>query len=85
MVLTYHLVMMFSIPRGVGEVRDDQALVRRCYVATLKSKKPKEVMFIESLELRDQQRLQREEPAKELVPIFLDSSDPSRMVYVESE
>lgn len=35
-VSTYHLLMKFLIPHGMGEEWDDQALVRWCYVATLK-------------------------------------------------
>lgn len=51
MILTYHLLMQFSTPHMMGEVQDDQALARRNYMATLKSKKPKEAMSIESLDL----------------------------------
>ena len=34
---TYHLKVKFSIAHGVGEIRGDQVLARKCYQAALAS------------------------------------------------
>ena len=33
--LTYHLMIKFPTENGVGEVRGDQVVVRKCYIAML--------------------------------------------------
>ncbi|XP_038972545.1 uncharacterized protein LOC120104813 [Phoenix dactylifera] len=40
MVSTYHLLVRFSTDQGVGEVRGDQRIAKRCYMATHKAKQP---------------------------------------------
>ncbi|KAK3035690.1 hypothetical protein RJ639_032562 [Escallonia herrerae] len=41
---TYHLLMKFLTPRGVGFVKGDQTLARRCYVASCR---PEETLYID--------------------------------------
>ncbi|KAK3021959.1 hypothetical protein RJ639_045654 [Escallonia herrerae] len=55
---TYHLVMKFPTPVGVGLVKGDQTLARRCYVASCRTE---ETLSID--DQRDGKVLRRAEPA----------------------
>ncbi|KAK3013837.1 hypothetical protein RJ639_009483 [Escallonia herrerae] len=54
---TYHLVMKFPTPVGVGLVKGDQTLARRCYVASCRTE---ETLSID--DQRDEKALRRAEP-----------------------
>ncbi|KAK3037092.1 hypothetical protein RJ639_029934 [Escallonia herrerae] len=61
---TYHLIMKFPTPVGVGFVKGDQILARRCYVASCKAD---ETLSID--DQRDEKALRRAEPVEALVSI----------------
>ena len=47
-VSTYHLLMKFPTPSGIGEIRGDQNSSRRCYLGAVKSSGKKSGTDIES-------------------------------------
>ena len=81
---TYHLILCFPTPNGVGEIRGDQLAARECYVSSMKTRKPQEALQVEILDPRDDSTIERGEPAEKLIPIVLDEDHPDRRVYVGS-
>ncbi|KAK2998990.1 hypothetical protein RJ639_024408 [Escallonia herrerae] len=63
---TYHLIMKFPTPVGVGFVKGDQTLARRCYVASCRAE---ETLSID--DQRDEKALRRVEPVKALISVPL--------------
>ncbi|KAK3034292.1 hypothetical protein RJ639_034096 [Escallonia herrerae] len=70
---TYHLIMKFPTPAGVGFVKEDQILARRCYVASCKAE---ETLSID--DQRDEKALRRAEPVEALVSIPIVEGDEER-------
>ncbi|KAK3016946.1 hypothetical protein RJ639_007322 [Escallonia herrerae] len=64
---TYHLVMKFPTPVGVGLVKGDQTLARRCYVASCRTE---ETLSID--DQRNEKALRRAEPVEALISIPLE-------------
>ncbi|XP_059460362.1 uncharacterized protein LOC132189629 [Corylus avellana] len=65
---TYHLKMKFPTMEGVGEVRGDQVIARRCYNTSLKKCPESALLTIGSL--ADERKMQlRKEPAEPLIDI----------------
>ena len=56
----------------------DQQLVRRCSLVSLQNNKPKDSLFVDKLDQRENK--QRGELAEQLVPIPLKEEDPEKMV-----
>ena len=81
MVSTYHLLVKFPTPYGVGEIRGDQLLARQCYYASLWTQPP-EALILEIMDSRDEERIQRVEAIEELFLIALDEQSPDKQVRV---
>ncbi|KAK2997629.1 hypothetical protein RJ639_025207 [Escallonia herrerae] len=62
---TYHLIMKFPTSTGVGLVKGDQILARRCYVASCKTE---EALSID--DQRDEKTLRHAEPVEALFHTF---------------
>ncbi|KAK2991306.1 hypothetical protein RJ640_024571 [Escallonia rubra] len=76
---TYHLIMKFPTPTGVGYVKGDQILARRCYVASCKTE---ETLSID--DQRDEKTLRRVEPVEALVSVPIREGDEERQVRIGS-
>ncbi|KAK3013564.1 hypothetical protein RJ639_008368 [Escallonia herrerae] len=76
---TYHLVMKFPTPTGVGFVKGDQTLARRCYVASCRAK---ETLSID--DQHDEKALRRAEPVEALISIPLIEGDNEWQVRIGS-
>ncbi|KAK2998279.1 hypothetical protein RJ639_022952 [Escallonia herrerae] len=59
---TFHLCMKFPTPNGIGVAKGDQAIARKCYMASCKAE---EALAIE--DQRDEHTFRRAEPVEELV------------------
>ena len=81
---TYHLILRFPTPNGVGEIRGDQLAARECYVSSMKTRKPQEALQVEILYPRDDSTIERGEPTEKLIPIVLDEDHPDKRIYVGS-
>ncbi|KAK3030710.1 hypothetical protein RJ639_037207 [Escallonia herrerae] len=66
---TYHLLLKFPTPRGVGFMKRDQTLARRCYVASCR---PEETVSID--DQRDKATRRRIKPVEALIHEYLASS-----------
>ncbi|KAK3024869.1 hypothetical protein RJ639_044481 [Escallonia herrerae] len=62
---TYHLLMKFPTPRGVGFIKGDQTLARRCYVASCR---PEKTLSID--DQRDETTARCAEPVEALIHHF---------------
>ncbi|KAK3007992.1 hypothetical protein RJ639_013768 [Escallonia herrerae] len=67
-VSTYHMKMKFPTENGVGEVKGDQMVARQCYMASCQNR-ANETLIIE--DLRDETKVERGKPAKDLIDIEL--------------
>jgi hypothetical protein len=65
---TYHLKMKFSMLEGVGEVKGDQSMTRRCYNTSLKAPSGSTLLTISNMGSREKGGLQKE-PAESLIDI----------------
>ncbi|KAK3033680.1 hypothetical protein RJ639_034559 [Escallonia herrerae] len=74
---TYHLLMKFPTPRGVGFVKGDQTLARRCYVASCR---PEETLSID--DQRDETTARRTEPVEALIHVALEEGNDERQVQI---
>ncbi|KAK3008497.1 hypothetical protein RJ639_014895 [Escallonia herrerae] len=75
--LTYHLVMKFPTPTGVGFVKGNQTLARRCYVASCRAE---ETLSIN--DQRDKKAIRRAEPIETLISIPLTEGDNEWQEYL---
>ena len=83
MVSTYHLLVKFSTPHEVGEMRGNQLLARQCYSASLRTPPP-ETLSLETMDSRDEGKILRVETMEELLSIALDDQSPEKQVKVGS-
>ena len=77
----YHMVIKFPTTNGVGMVRGNQRIARKCYSASMK-KKAVGSIYMGKLDIRDGVGI-RPMPSKELEPIQLDDQ-PEHLVYIGS-
>ena len=49
-VLTYHLLVRFSTRYGVGEMREDQQLIRRYFLVSTQNNKPEDSLPVDKLD-----------------------------------
>ncbi|XP_058202889.1 uncharacterized protein LOC131317347 [Rhododendron vialii] len=75
-ISTYHLMIKFPTSEGIGCIRGDQKAARECYITLLRGANIK--MNIESLDTRDEEKLQHGEPVEEL----LEPGQQERMVKI---
>ncbi|KAK3043551.1 hypothetical protein RJ639_002130 [Escallonia herrerae] len=80
-VSTYHLKLKFPTEHGIGEVKGDQTTARQCYVTSCRSKN-KEALIIE--DLREDTKMQRGEPVKDLVSIEVYPGEEDKTVRIGS-
>ncbi|KAK3012116.1 hypothetical protein RJ639_010589 [Escallonia herrerae] len=78
-VSTYHLKMKFPTEQGIGEVKGDQTTARQCYVTSCRSKN-KEALIIE--DLREDTKMQREEPVEDFISIELYPGEENKTVRI---
>ena len=78
----YHMMIKFPTMHGVGMVRGDQRVARKCYTTSMKQKAVDNVN-VDELDMRDEV-LTRPEPSEELEPVSLDD-DPKHLVYIGSK
>ncbi|KAK2999425.1 hypothetical protein RJ639_022725 [Escallonia herrerae] len=78
---TYHLKMKFPTEQRIGEVKGDHTTARQCYMTLCKSKN-KEVLIIE--DRREDMKMQRGAPVKDLVSIEVYPGDEKKTVRIGS-
>ncbi|KAK3022752.1 hypothetical protein RJ639_045617 [Escallonia herrerae] len=78
-----NLSLQDEVPKehGIGEVKGDQTTARQCYVTSCRSKN-KEVLIIE--DLREDTKMQRGEPVKDLVSIEVYPGEENKTVGIGS-
>ncbi|XP_058211645.1 uncharacterized protein LOC131323822 [Rhododendron vialii] len=81
-ISTYHLMMKFPTPEGIGCIKGDQKAARECYVTSLKGTNI--TMSIESLDTRDAEKLQHGEPVEKLLEELLEPDLQGRTVRIGS-
>lgn len=80
---TYHLLMQFSMDKGVREVKGDQVAAKECYMASLKGGSgSRENISIDSLEVQDERTRVLAEPGGELEDIVLNPDTPDETTRV---
>ncbi|XP_058189241.1 uncharacterized protein LOC131306828 [Rhododendron vialii] len=75
-ISTYHLMIKFPTPEGIGCIRGDQKAARECYITSLRGANI--TMNIESLDTRDEEKLQHGEPVEELIKEPLEPGQQER-------
>ena len=78
----YHMMIKFPTVSGVGMVRGDQRVARKCYSASMK-KKMVDNIYLDELDMRDEVHT-RPEPSEELEPVSL-TDDPEHLAYIGSK
>ncbi|KAK3027091.1 hypothetical protein RJ639_040923 [Escallonia herrerae] len=78
-VLTYHMKMKFPTEYGVGEVKEDQAVARQCYMASCRANN-NETLVIE--DLRDETKIKKGKPVEDLLDFELYSRDKENTVRI---
>ena len=78
----YQMMIKFPIVSGVGMVRGDQRVARKCYSASMKQKAVDNI-YLDELDMRDEV-LTRPEPSEELESVSLDD-DPEHLAYIGSK
>ena len=78
----YHMVVKFPTTNGVGMVRGNQRIARKCYSASMKQKIVDNV-YTNEQDMRDEVST-RPAPSEELEPVQLDYQ-PEHLVYIGSK
>ena len=81
-VSTYSLVFKFLTPQGVGILRGDQAIARRCYVTSLPKNTGVEALNVEEIDPSGENKGMS--PVEELTQIVLDPLEPDQVISVGS-
>ncbi|XP_058217361.1 uncharacterized protein LOC131328431 [Rhododendron vialii] len=79
-ISTYHLIIKFPTPEGIMRIRGDQKAARDCYVTSLRGANI--TMNIESLDTRDEEKLQHGEPVEKLVEELLEPGQQGKTVRI---
>ncbi|XP_073106888.1 uncharacterized protein [Elaeis guineensis] len=83
-VSTYHLKLKFPTNQGVGEVRGDQALARRCYNIALQRSDQFDLCPVDGLDAHDDLAEERGGPIEDLVSIPLNDGNAEHVVKIGS-
>ena len=59
-------------------------MARQCYLATIKGKKPVDILNVEAVDTRDELELCWGEPIEDVMEVSLDKDHPTRIVRVGS-
>ena len=81
-VSTYHLLVRFPTKNGVGKMRGDQQLARRCFQISVQSDETKDPLTIDKLDQREEE--ERGSPAEQLEAILI-GENSDRKVWVGSQ
>ncbi|XP_058202884.1 uncharacterized protein LOC131317343 [Rhododendron vialii] len=79
-ISTYHLMIKFPTSEGIGCVRGDKKAARECYITSLRGANI--TMKIESLDTRDEEKLQHGEPVEELIEEPLEPGQQERTIRI---
>ena len=82
-VSTYHLLVKFPTPHGVGEMQGNQLLAWQCYSASLRTPPP-ETLSLETMDSRDEGKVLRAKAIEELLLVALDDLSPKKQVKISS-
>ncbi|GAV68201.1 hypothetical protein CFOL_v3_11704 [Cephalotus follicularis] len=77
-VSTRHLLMKFSTRFGVGEVRGDQEVARRCYKTAISDKGKGKVLPIANVELRGDVEPERPQPVEDVLQVPIEEGNTER-------
>lgn len=76
--------LKFSTTNGVREVKNDQKMAMRCYLLAMKHNSVEgQVLPIDFLDVRDENKEQRGKLTDELVPIPLDDINSEKVTYLD--
>ena len=78
----YPMMIKFPTTGGVGIVRGDQRVAKKCYSASMKQKAVDNI-YVDKLDMRDEVNTQPK-PSKELEPVQLDDN-PEHLAYIGSK
>ncbi|GAV83474.1 hypothetical protein CFOL_v3_26921, partial [Cephalotus follicularis] len=84
-VFTRHLLMKFPTRFGVGEVRGDQEVARRCYKTAISDKGKGKVLPIANVELRGDMEPERPQPVEDVLQVPMEEGDTERVLQVGSQ
>ncbi|GAV71236.1 hypothetical protein CFOL_v3_31061 [Cephalotus follicularis] len=78
-VLTRHLLVKFPTRFGVGEVRGDQQVARKCYQTTIKDKGKGKAFPIANVELRGEVEPEHPQPMEDVVQVPLEEGNAEKV------
>ncbi|GAV91887.1 hypothetical protein CFOL_v3_35272, partial [Cephalotus follicularis] len=84
-VSTRHLLMKFHTRFGVGEVRGDQEVARRCYKTAISDKGKGKVLSIANVELRGDMEPERPQPVEDVLQVPVEEGNDERVLQVGSQ
>ncbi|GAV72701.1 hypothetical protein CFOL_v3_16189 [Cephalotus follicularis] len=84
-VSTRHLLMKFPTRFGVGEVRGDQEVARRCYKTVISDKGKGKVLPIANVEIRGDVDPERPQPVEDVLQVLIEEGNAERVLQVGSQ
>ncbi|GAV65344.1 hypothetical protein CFOL_v3_08859 [Cephalotus follicularis] len=84
-VSTRHLLMKFPTRFGVGEVRGDQEVARRCYKIAITDKGKGKVLTIANVELRGDMEPERPQPVEDVLQVLVEEGNNEKVLQVGSQ
>ncbi|GAV63701.1 hypothetical protein CFOL_v3_07219 [Cephalotus follicularis] len=84
-VSTRHLLMKFPTRFGVGEVRGDQEVARRCYKTAISDKGKGKVLTIANIELRGDTEPERPQPVEDVLQVPVEEGNEEKVFQVGSQ
>ncbi|GAV64394.1 hypothetical protein CFOL_v3_07912, partial [Cephalotus follicularis] len=84
-VSTRHLIVKFPTRFGVGEVRGDQEVARRCYKTAISDKGKGKVLPIANVELRGDMKPERPQPVEDVLQVPMEEGNNERVFQVGSQ
>ncbi|GAV85217.1 hypothetical protein CFOL_v3_28655, partial [Cephalotus follicularis] len=80
-----HLLMKFPTRFGMGEVRGDQEVARRCYKTTISDKGKGKVLPIANVELRGDVEPERPQSVEDVLQVPIEEGNTERILQVGSQ